>query len=45
MARIMPIFANAVKRFQNFFPNFSAINEQKRIYISVKATKKPDKSL
>lgn len=45
MARIMPIFANAVKRFQNFFPNFSANLYQKRIYISIKATKKPEKSL
>ena len=45
MARIMPIFANAVKRFQKFFPNFSANLYQKRIYISIKATKKPEKSL
>ena len=45
MARIMPIFAHAVKRFQNFFPNFSATLKQKRIYISIKATKQPDKSL
>lgn len=45
MARIMPIFAHAVKHFQNFFPNFSAICHQKRIYISIKDAKKPDKSL